>query len=305
MKKYPANSPIDSLLDLACRDGVDVRPTLLRVLTDLYVQKDTHSADEEVQYVELALGLIDAADERTRVAVAASLASYPAAPTAVVARLAGHASPAVTAVTEPSKEADFDAGTGAEACDLAELFFAADADERRLILLNLDSAATGLGRLAAPVSGEIIKRLENAALQRNAGEFSRILERALAIDRGLAERVTRDLSGEPIVVAAKALGAKAAVLQRILLFLNPAIGQSVQKVYELAKLYDELSREASIHMLTIWRQSGAPARPVQKPVHEPVYGADATGNARVQPTPKQHRVARELTQQPERFKSTR
>ena len=79
----------------------------------------------------------------------------------------------------------------------------------------------------------MVRRLENAALQRNPGEFSRMLERALGISRKLAERITRDNSREPIVVAAKALGMKAAVIQRILLFLNPVIGQSAQRIYEL------------------------------------------------------------------------
>ena len=55
MAKSSAYPPLDSLVDLACRDGVDIRPTLLRVLTDLYVQKPAHSAEEETQYVELAL----------------------------------------------------------------------------------------------------------------------------------------------------------------------------------------------------------------------------------------------------------
>ena len=64
MLKSSAYPPLDSLVDLACRDGVDIRPTLLRVLTDLYVQKPAHSADEEAQYIELALGLIDASTSR-------------------------------------------------------------------------------------------------------------------------------------------------------------------------------------------------------------------------------------------------
>ncbi len=75
--KSSAYPPLDGLVDLACRDGVDIRPTLLRVLTDLYVQKTTHSADEEIQYVELALGLIDAVDAPTCAAVAASLSCLP------------------------------------------------------------------------------------------------------------------------------------------------------------------------------------------------------------------------------------
>ena len=75
MLKSSAYPPLDGLVDLACRDGVDIRPTLLRVLTDLYVQKPTHSAEEETQYVELALGLIDAVDAATRATVAARLAA--------------------------------------------------------------------------------------------------------------------------------------------------------------------------------------------------------------------------------------
>src|ERR1035437_10407822 len=88
MAKSSAYPPLDSLVDLACRDGVDIRPTLLRVLTDLYVQKPAHSAEEETQYVELARGLIDAVDAATLAIVAARLSAYPAAPAAILGRLA-------------------------------------------------------------------------------------------------------------------------------------------------------------------------------------------------------------------------
>jgi hypothetical protein len=37
----------DGLMTLSRREGVDIRPTLLRVLTDLYVQTSAHSDDEE------------------------------------------------------------------------------------------------------------------------------------------------------------------------------------------------------------------------------------------------------------------
>ncbi|MGB6416859.1 MAG: hypothetical protein WBF50_09705, partial [Pseudolabrys sp.] len=93
--KFSASDPLDSLVDLACRDGVDIRPTLLRVITDLYVQKPIHGLEEETQFVELALGLIDAVDAATRAAVAARLSAYPGAPAAVLHRLAGY-SPAGT-----------------------------------------------------------------------------------------------------------------------------------------------------------------------------------------------------------------
>ena len=72
-----------------------------------------------------------------------------------------------------------------------------------------------------------------------------MLERGLSVERELATRIVHDASGEGIVVAAKALGMKADVLQRILLFLNPAIGQSVERVFELAQLYDEITWSAA------------------------------------------------------------
>ena len=68
---------LQGLVELANRDGVDIRPTLLRVMTDLYVQKPTHSADEERHYTELALRLIDLVDRRTRSIVAEKIAATP------------------------------------------------------------------------------------------------------------------------------------------------------------------------------------------------------------------------------------
>ena len=43
---------LDGLTDLGKRTGIDMRPTLLRVLTDLYVHRLSHTADEERHYTE-------------------------------------------------------------------------------------------------------------------------------------------------------------------------------------------------------------------------------------------------------------
>ncbi|MGC1540704.1 MAG: DUF2336 domain-containing protein, partial [Xanthobacteraceae bacterium] len=43
-------SGLDNLTHLGLRGGVDMRPTLLHVLTDLYVQKLTHTPDEVRHY---------------------------------------------------------------------------------------------------------------------------------------------------------------------------------------------------------------------------------------------------------------
>jgi uncharacterized protein (DUF2336 family) len=287
---YP---PLDGLVDLACRDGVDIRPTLLRVLTDLYVQKPAHSAEEETQYVELARGLIDAVDASTRAIVAATLSAYPAAPAAILGKLATFSSPPDA---RPRRETESEPEVRN---DLLELFFAAKTEERRLILTNLDVAAESVARRPAPASSEVIRRLESAALRRNPGEFSRMLERALGISRGLAERIARDPSGEPVVVAARALGMTAAVLHRILLFLNPAIGQSVERVYDLARLYDELTPAAGERMLAIWRQAAGRSRPA----HEPGLWDDERRDARSLSTPTRYRSDRGRVVQPSHVKT--
>ncbi len=286
MRKSFAIPTLDNLVDLACRDGVDIRPTLLRVLTDLYVQKPTHSAEEEVQYIELTLGLIDAVDAPTRAAVASRLASYPAAPAAILHRLGGILPAAEFRSSESMREPD-----------LAELFFSASTAERRLILTNLDAVAAVTPRLSS-TSSDVIRRLESAALNHNVGEFSRTLERAIGVSPALAEHITRDTSGEPIVVAAKALGMKAAVLQRILLLLNPQIGQSVERVYDLARLYDELSPASAERMVAIWREASGPS----KPRHEPLHWDDVYRSARSRATHAGHPITRSGEPLPSRNK---
>ena len=75
------------MMTLTRREGVDIRPTLLRVLTDLYVQANAHSADEERQFVELTSRLIDEVDDATRAAVRARLAIYPGTPAEILGKL--------------------------------------------------------------------------------------------------------------------------------------------------------------------------------------------------------------------------
>lgn len=284
MSKSFVFSPLDGLVDLACRDGVEIRPTLLRVLTDLYVRKHPHSAEEEAQYIELALRLLEAVDAPTRKAVAASLSTYANAPVAVLRRLIELAGEAA-AISAPAKQ-QTNAPT-AQQPELIEAFFAASSSERKLILTNLAVVGERVPRRAPPATSEVLRRLEAAAMQRNPGEFSRVLERALGIGRPVAERVVRDASGEPLVVAAKALGMPAMVLQRVLLFLNPAIGQSVERVFELSNLYEEIQSAAAERMVAIWREANMGRRHAQAPVHAPLHWDDQRTSARSAATPSQ------------------
>ncbi len=78
---------LHGLVELGNREGVDVRPTLLRVMTDLYIQKPSHTEQEEKHFTELALRLIELVDAKTRAIVADKIAGYPPAPAKVRQRL--------------------------------------------------------------------------------------------------------------------------------------------------------------------------------------------------------------------------
>lgn len=266
---------LNGLVELSNRNGVDIRPTLLRVMTDLYVQKQSHTEQEERHYTELALRLIELVDAKTRAIVAAKIAGYPTAPTAVRRRLLkDHILLTVPAV-QPETAAEPFAGSKVAADELSELFFAADTEERRLILLNLPFALLPLAEPVAPAAaGELIHRLEAAALGHNTELFARELERTLMISREQARRMIEDPSGEPVVVVAAALDMPAFVLQRILLCLNPTIGQSVQRVYELAVLHEELEKGAALRLIAIWQAAHRAERKPQataKPAHQPIH----------------------------------
>ena len=77
-------SSLQGFTEIGLRGGVDMRPTLLRVLTDLYVQKLTHTPDENRHYTELALRLLESVDVPTRVAVATRLARHLSPPEAII-----------------------------------------------------------------------------------------------------------------------------------------------------------------------------------------------------------------------------
>jgi hypothetical protein len=319
-KPPPTFASLEGLLDHRQRDGFDIRPTLLRVLTDLYLQKPAHPPDDERYYTELALRLIGSTDVPARAAVAERLAPYPAAPRAVVLRLArdvidvagpilrhaqsltatdlelittdcgsahaaiiaarlrGQAPQAAPPPPQTGRTGIADDRPGPQAAELSELFFAADDGERRHIMLNLEYAPPLSPRVMPPRGNEIIARLETAALAHNVEAFTREAELAFGISSRLARRIVSDELGEPILVVAKALRAPRAVLERILLFVNPRIGHSVRRVYELATRYDEISSEAALRLVAIWQE--AEPREQEQPRQQPVARRAAPDLAR-------------------------
>ena len=78
---------LDGLLPHSQRTQPDIKPTLLRVMTEMYVQKPAHTPAEDQQYTRLALALIDRVDAESRAATLQLLWNYAAAPVPVVQRL--------------------------------------------------------------------------------------------------------------------------------------------------------------------------------------------------------------------------
>jgi hypothetical protein len=162
--------------------------------------------------------------------------------------------------TASAPEPDIPSIAPADANELCELFFTACGPERRLILLNLDYSPWPAEPLPSPFLRADIWRLETAVLRHNTASVLQELERALGISSRQAHRIVEDDLGDPIVAAAKAMGLPSDVLQRILLFLNPRVGQSIGRIYELAALYDEISVQAARRLIAIMRAAEAAER---------------------------------------------
>jgi len=79
--------PFRGLMALGKREELELRPVLLRVLTDMFVAQPTHSRDEIKQFEAIVLGLVGHADQQTRDMIAAKLARFGATPPSVVERL--------------------------------------------------------------------------------------------------------------------------------------------------------------------------------------------------------------------------
>ncbi len=299
---------LESLADIGLCGGVDMRPTLIRVLTDLYVQKLRHTPEEERHYTELALRLLDRVDVPTRIAVASRLARQLSPPERVVqylvndlpeiaAALRSHALLQPAARAEPTRrgraedsatrpERDESAVTHnshdvdpAIARELNDQFFGASEYERRLILLNLHVVVpVAAGCVAVMREPGIGQRLEAAALGHYREDLAKQLAQALHISPAQARRIARDDLGEPIAVAVKALGVKREVVHRILMFFNPVVGHSVERVHALATLFDEMTLPAAEGMVAIWQALPSEAQTVVK--HQPASWNDARSQAR-------------------------
>jgi hypothetical protein len=265
----------DGLMTLSRREGVDIRPTLLRVLTDLYVQASVHSEDEKRQFVELTSRLIDQVDDATRAAVRGRLAIYPDTPAPVLRQLGlkpsgpdQHlplakeiASVPSTAPVKPPSDAQLRMASSLsmqpkDAAEISGMFFGASASERAQILHDLSNTPLkAAARIPDARAARAVETLEMAAFAADVENFTLELGETLILPWKIASQVVNDPGGDPLACAVRALDMPAPVFQRVLLFLKPEFGSSVNTVYRLSRLYDRLSERSALIMLAAWRGS--------------------------------------------------
>jgi len=302
----------DGLMTLSRREGVDIRPTLLRVLTDLYVQTSDHTHDEERQFAELASRLLDEVDDATRAAVKARLAIYPGTPREIAWKLklnfAAEERLPASRSHQPPLEETFEIDPAADleivsdpdvsiaptmsmqpddAAKLIEMFLAADSPRRSQILHGLMDTPLKPSTAVDPRrAARAIANLEQSALAADATNFTTELADALILTSRVATQIVTEPGGEPLACALKALGMSSDVFQRVLLFLNPARGSSVMDVYRLARLYDTIEPRTALIMLAAWRGT---ALSVTRAKYRPALYDDERQRARA--TPAQSRPA--------------
>jgi hypothetical protein len=300
MTAPPLFPGFDGLMTLSRREGVDIRPTLLRVLTDLYVQTNAHTDDEVRQFVELTSRLIDQVDDATRAVVRARLAVYPSTPVPIMRKLGlqplrpDQPVPLASSIPEqqpaappgrPPTEARLRMSALSmqpnDASEISALFFGASSSDRALILHNLaETPLKASARIPAARAARAIETLEMAAFAADIENFALELGEALILPSRIAAQVVNDASGEPLACAAKALGMPSEVFQRVLLFLNPEFGSSVHNVYRISRLYDRLSERSALIMLAAWR--GATVA-VTRAKYRPALYDDERHSARAAP----------------------
>jgi hypothetical protein len=306
MTTAPLFPGFDGLMTLSRREGVDIRPTLLRVLTDLYVQANAHSSDEEQQFIELTSRLIDQVDDATRAAVRARLAIYPATPAEILKKLGlkpfsaerrvlftedTPASPSTAAPVKAPSEAQLRMASNLsmqpkDAAEINDMFVRASASERALILHNLaDTPLRASARIPTVRAKRAVETLEMAAFVGDIENFTLELGETLILPSRVATQVVDDPGGEPLACAAKALAMPGAVFQRVLLFLKPEFA-SVNNVYRLSRLYDRLSERSALIMLAAWR--GSTMAVTRAKYHPGLYDDE---RLRVRSAPAQTRTA--------------
>jgi hypothetical protein len=292
---------LDGLMRLSGKEGIDIRPALLRVITDLFVQEPSHTREEVQQYAELSLRLLAVVDAQTRTSVIAKLTHFSGTPVWLLERAVALPAQAQAAVSADAAASGGDTVyTAAKASatrhariseaapapresprahhDIGQRFLRADPISRQELLLQLEEDEPTAEPAWFRVRKRMIDRLEAAAQEHEPREFARELQQSFGLSSRIAGEIVYDDFGEPLLVVGRAAGMDADVLLRILLLLNPAIGESVERVFSLYRLYQQIGLAAATPIMTSWREESR-ARPKARyqSVHAPDEASGRSG----------------------------
>jgi uncharacterized protein (DUF2336 family) len=167
---------------------------------------------------------------------------------------------------------------------LADLFWYATSASREAILLRLSAHALWPAeqrRLNAPLRQADAANLKMAEeglskllLGRRIDDFRNLFSRAMGIGPLLAARIMKDDGGEPFAIACRAAGFSMAAYTTLLILYNPAVGQSVQRVFALGGISETIPRALAWHLLEAWSaRMGEGARAaigLREAIHEPL-----------------------------------
>jgi uncharacterized protein (DUF2336 family) len=224
--------PLQSVVGLARSNGIDVRPTLLRVIVDQFVLDTRHPAAEVTRFGELVMNLIDKAGEDDRAIVAQKLADHPQTPRAVARRLAADTARVALPIIARSQALSDD--------DLFLAVRSGDADKALAVALRDDIGIAALVALEDMDDPRI--RAALAARARRLGPPPDAGDRAMAfLAGGPAEREA--------IVAALALETRPA--------LPPAAGADQERGRALERA--ALSGRAGALAIALTVQLGLPA----------------------------------------------
>jgi uncharacterized protein (DUF2336 family) len=335
---------LQGLVALGARGDVNIRPILLRVLTDMFIAKAHHSGEEIRQYSEIASQMLRNMDADTCRIVAQKLAGFAQAPKSILNLIIaaggtpaeiilsqspclarpflaaeaafGSASNAASIAARTDLDADLTeilahrgetivlqtlvenatapiaTGTFSEVIwrartdahlaraliaraplghDLSSLFLAASPPERAKIILSIRRRELGRPEPAPtrPASTHTLASLEQLALAGERQRFVMCLAKALTIEPAQAAIVVDDAYGEPLALALAALRVPVENAVRLFLFIDPRIGQSVERVRSLVRIVRHMPPHLCRRLLTAMMTNRAPS------TYVPVYDRTA------------------------------
>jgi uncharacterized protein (DUF2336 family) len=324
---------LQGLVALGARGDVNIRPILLRVLTDMFVAKGHHSADEIKQYCEIASHMLRTIDLDTCRIIAHKLARFEHAPKPILDLLiAKGGAPAEIILTQArgltrqflAAEAAFGLTRNASAIasrgdldaelvdvlanrpeaivlqalaanlsaplegrtfaylvrrarsdaslaqsliararskdDLAPLFFVATPADRSKIMTAMRRHELGRPEPAPAraADAQTIASLEQLALGGERCRFALCLAAALAIRPEQAALIVEDAYGEPLALALAALRVPPHIAVRLFLFIDPRIGQSVERVGSLVQIVRQMPSHLCRRLLTAMMTGRSP-----------------------------------------------